>query len=379
MERVALLYGGRSSEHEISVITALQAVQALDSELYSIFPVYLALNGKWYTGAKLFERSFYKKLPAAYAELEEITLLPDPGIGGFTRLYDNKVLAADLCLLAFHGPYGEDGCVQGLLELADLPYTGSGVFSSAASMSKYHTKALLKAHDFNVLPSMMVRKKDAIHSLAKVRDNIINSLTYPLFVKPNNLGSSIGISKAVDASSLDAALAKVFLYDETALVEPLMTKFIELNVAVLDDDPPLVSKIEWPIASREALSYEDKYLRKGNKSSGTSEGMASLTRVIDPADIDDAVKIKLQQEAVRAFKILECSGVCRFDFMLDLKKGELIFNEVNSIPGSFSFYLWDKGEQPMLYTELLNRLLERCKKLKAVKRSLKREFGFYAL
>lgn len=377
MEKLAVLFGGRSPEHEISIITALQAIQALDPKRYSIVPIYLGLNGKWYTGSPLFDRSFYKKL--TYSELDEVTLLPDPSIGGFTYLKERKTLPIDLCLLAFHGQYGEDGCVQGLLELADLPYTGSGVFSAAATMSKTHAKALLKAHGCSVLPSIMAKKRDAIHSIAKVREEIKSSLPYPLFVKPNHQGSSIGISKVINDQTLDAALARVFLYDECAIIEPLMSHFIELNIAVLDGETPIASLVEMPIASQEALSYEDKYLRKGSKTSNSSQGMAGLTRVIDPVDVPTEIKQKLKEKALEAFKILECSGVCRFDFMFDLEKGELIFNEVNSIPGSFSFYLWDKGESPLLYTELLNRIIERCKQLKRTKRSLKRDFGFHAL
>jgi len=380
MLNLAVLFGGRSIEHEISVITGLQAILALDPKKYNILPVYFALNGKWYTGEKLYDRSFYKRLPSAYTELTEITLLPDPSIGGFTDLKTKEVYTVDRCLLCFHGQYGEDGCVQGLLELADLPYTGPRVMSSSLTMSKSHTKLLLKGIDIPTLPHVVLKKEEAISNLAEARRKILESLTFPLFIKPNHLGSSIGVAKAVDEQSLDRALAKVFLYDSVAIIEPFLENLMELNVSVLDDDPLRASVVEIPIASEDALSYEDKYLKGGAKSTGgSSQGMAGLTRVIDPQDLDPTIKQTVINHALKAFKALDCSGVCRFDFMLDTSNDEVYFNEVNPIPGSLAFYLWDHAKPRLLYSELLDRLIERCVRKNADQSSLKREFGFQAL
>lgn len=380
MLNLAVMFGGRSIEHEISVITALQAILALDPTKYRVFPVYLALNGKWYTGDSLLERNFYKTLPGGYEQLTEITLLPDPTIGGFTNRKTDKTFPVDRCLLCFHGQFGEDGCVQGLLELADLPYTGSRVLSSALTMSKSHTKDLLRAYDIPSLPHVIVRKEDAIADLARVKEEILTTLTFPLFIKPNHLGSSIGITKAVDHASLDQALAKVFLYDSIAIAEPYIDKLMEINVSILDGDPLKTSVVEIPIASEDALSYEDKYLKGGSKNSGSeSQGMAGLTRVINPKDLDPNIKQQVITLAEKAFRALSCSGVCRFDFMVDLENDRLYFNEVNPIPGSLAFYLWDQAEPRVLYTELLDQMIERCTSQKSVQRSLKRDFGFHAL
>ncbi|NGX42541.1 MAG: D-alanine--D-alanine ligase A [Chlamydiae bacterium] len=379
-EKVAVMFGGRSAEHEISVITALQAIQAIDPLRYEAIPVYLSLNGKWYTGDALLNRQFYKNLPHTLSQAEEVSLLPDPAVGGFTRLPNQQKIPVDLCLLAFHGQYGEDGCVQGLLELAGLPYTGSGVLSSALTMNKYQCKAVLQAHEISVLPSVLVTKTEAIDSLESARNKILKSLRYPLFIKPNHLGSSVGISMAKDERTLNAALAKVFQYDDTALVEPHIEQLLELNVAVLEGEPPIASVIEIPIASKEALSYEDKYMRGGSKTTGgQSSGMAGLTRIIDPVDIDPTLKDQLKSEAIKAFNLLECSGVCRLDFIYDLKEETLYFNELNPIPGSLAYYLWDKAEPPLLYTELLDRLLQSAKKRKAMHYSLRKNLGFHAL
>lgn len=380
MINLAVLFGGRSIEHEISVITGLQAILALDPQKYHILPVYCAMNGKWYTGGSLFEKSFYKKLPSAYEQLTEITLLPDPTIGGFKELKTNRIHPVDRCLLCFHGQYGEDGCVQGLLELADLPYTGSRVLSSALTMSKSHTKLLLKASGIPCLPHVLAKKEEAIKDFSAVRNNILAKLEYPLFIKPNHLGSSIGVAKASDKESLEQALAKVFLYDSRAIVEPYIENLLEINVSILEGDPPRPSVVEIPIASKDALSYEDKYLKGGSKSSGgSSQGMAGLTRIIDPSDLDQNIKQNVINYALKAFEELDCSGICRFDFMLDTSTESLYFNEVNPIPGSLSFYLWDHAKPRLLYSELLDILIEHSERKNALLSTLKRDFGFLAL
>lgn len=379
-EKVALMYGGCSAEHEISVITALQTMQAIDSLSYEVIPIYYALSGKWYTGDALFERKTYKNFSREVSYLEEVTLLPDPTVNGFTRLSKKGTIDVDICFLAFHGQYGEDGCIQGLLELADLPYTGSGVLSSAIAMNKYQSKIIAQSYGIPVLPSVLAKKSEAIENLKTLKEKILHSLTFPLFVKPNHLGSSIGISAATNERNLYAALAKVFQYDDAALIEPKISHLLELNAAVLDGIPPVVSVIEIPVARKGALSYEDKYLRKGTKCQGEqSAGMAGLTRVVDPVDIDPFVRKLLIDAAKKAFISLGCSGMCRLDFMLDMDKKQLYFNEINPIPGSFAYYLWEKSDPPILYTELIDQLLRQAKTRKTLQRSLKRNLGFKAL
>ncbi len=202
---------------------------------------------------------------------------------------------------------------------------------------------------------------------------------FPLFVKPCHLGSSIGISIANDLPSLNAALAKVFRYDDEAIIEPCVTKLLEINVAVMDGEPPLASVVEIPIASEQALTYEDKYLRNNSKVSGGSQGMAGLTRLIDPKDLDPAIKQKVTDYALKAFQLLGCSGVGRFDFIFDLSSNQLYFNELNPIPGSLSYYLWEKSQPPLLYTELIHRLIANAQCRKAQRLALQRDLGFKAL
>jgi D-alanine-D-alanine ligase len=406
-KRIAVMFGGRSVEHEISVITALQLIDAMDVVKYEPVHVYVAPSGKWYCGAALANRDFYKNMPGSLNDVQEVTLLPKPGVKGLTVLKQKKaatgwslfkqapeeeeVIPIDVFFPAFHGSFGEDGCIQGLLELAEVTYTGSDVVSSAVSMSKYHCKKFLESHDIPVLPSALVYKESIEaglgSNLAQVRQSILNTPgldKFPLFVKPANLGSSIGISKAADEAGLDAALLKAFKYDYQALVEPCLENKLEINVAVLDDVEPVSSVVEIPVASGEELSYEDKYMRgggKGKKGGGEPQtlGMAGLTRVIDPENLDPESKELARKYARDAFMKLGCAGVARIDFMLDLSNNKLYFNEINPLPGSLSYYLWVKSEPVVLYTDMLTKIIERAEIRQSRKQMLSREMGFKAM
>lgn len=369
-KRVAVLYGGRSAEHEISILSALQAISALDSLRYDIEPVYLHPSGKFYVGKPLLNQKFYREFDPK--QLQELTLLPDPASQGFLNLKTQKLFPVDIYFLCFHGQYGEDGCIQGLLEMKQAPYTGCNLMASSLAMNKYFCKLVLKAHDIPTLPHVLVKKKEALKAFKTAFP-----LPYPLFVKPCHLGSSIGISRADDEFTLKAALAKVFFYDDEALIEPCLTNLMEINISVLDGDPPVASVLEMPVSSSGVLSYEDKYLREGSKVA-SSQGMASLTRVIDP-EIDPELKKTITRFALEAFSLLGCSGVVRFDFMVDLNTLQIYFNELNPIPGSLAFYLWEKSDPPLLYTEVLNQLLEQALAKRELRLSLKQNLDFKAL
>lgn len=385
---VAVLFGGRSAEHEISIITAIQAIHAMDPIKYKIVPVYLDPNGKWYTGDALLEKSFYKQLPENLHKVTQVTLLPEPSSKGLIPINKegyfniNKTIPIDVYFLCFHGQYGEDGCVQGLLEMANAAYTGCGVLGSAIAMDKYHCKVFLQNHGIPVLPSILVSKKETIKSLKTVREKILEAPgldKFPLFVKPSHLGSSIGISRAEDIATLDAALAKAFCYDDEALVEPCVEKLLEINIAVLDSNPAIASVVEIPVASGKALTYEDKYMRGGKKTRSSSQGMAGLSRKIDPLDLDHKLKKQVTEHALNAFRLLRCSGVGRFDFIFDLASKQLYFNELNPIPGSLSFYLWEKTHPRLLYTEVIDLMIAQALQRKYERLSLQKNIGFKAL
>lgn len=398
---IAVMFGGRSVEHEISIISGLQLIRAIDVVKYRPIPVYIAPSGKWYQGEALLEKSFYRNMPSSLATVDEVTLLPEPGVNGLTVLRGKarpslsavrnaaeSVTAVDVFLPAFHGTYGEDGCIQGLLELADVAYTGCNVLASALGMSKYHAKKIVEAHGIPVLPSVVIKREaietDLGHHLSYLRGEILahpGLSDFPLFVKPLNLGSSIGVSKVRSFAELDAALVLACKYDVAAMVEPCLDNKIEINVSVLDDGEPLPSVVEIPVSSSgDELTYEDKYLRGGGKKgANTLSGMASLTRVIDPPDLDAELKERARQYAALAFKALGGGGVSRIDFMLDLDSQVIYFNEINTIPGSFSFYLWMNSKPPVFYTDLITRIIETAEEKYARKQSLPREIGFKAL
>lgn len=379
--QVAFLFGGKSAEHEISIITALQALEAVDSLLYNAFPVYIHPNGKWYTGDCLLDKQFYKEMNKRLGEAEEVFLLTDPSKKGLVSHDLKRLFPVDVCFLAFHGQYGEDGCIQGLLELADVPYTSSGVLASATAMNKHYCKTLAQQYGIPVLPGALVTRQELQQNCEKTIARILASPgleKFPLFVKPCNLGSSIGIGIATDSPSLTSAIAKSLIYDQAALIEPCVTDLLEINVAVIDGQPPRASVVEIPVATGEALTYEDKYLRPGSKH-GTSEGMASLTRLIDPADLPQEIKKQVQEYALRIFQGLGCSGVCRLDYLFDKKTEKLYFNELNSIPGSLSFYLWEKSSPPLFYPAIIESLIQNAIRKKANKLSVQQTIGFIAL
>ena len=386
--RVALMYGGRSVEHEISIITALQAAEAIDRRKFDVIPVYVAPDGRWFTGECLFDRSTYPAFSGDDAvkkgDVQPVTIIPQPGIGGLTILNSNASIPFDVALCAFHGKYGEDGCVQGLLELADIPYTGCNVLASALSMHKGHCKALLSSYGIPTLPSRLVGRDAAQCGIGTICEAICATpglQSFPLFVKPCHLGSSIGIAPANNPEELAGALANVFTYDDVAIVESCIENLMEINVSVREGEPPVASVIEVPVATDSVLSYADKYMRAGSKSG--SDGMASLTRVIDPQDLDPVLRQTVTDYALQAFDIVGASGVVRFDFIYDLATEELYFNELNPLPGSMSFYLWEKtptGDDPhLLYTHLLESVIEGACLRKKQDTALEATIGFHAL
>jgi len=404
---VAVMFGGRSTEHEISIITALQVLEAMDTVKYSAIPVYIAPSGKWYTGEPLLKRDFYKGMPGTLNDVQEVTLLPVPNVGGLTVLASKakkggggfslfgkkeeateEIIPVDVFFPCFHGSFGEDGCIQGLLELADVTYTGSDLLSSAISMSKYHCKKFLESHGIPVLPSVLLSKESLDASkgadLGALRNQVLSTPgfdKFPLFIKPANLGSSIGIAKATDNASLDSAMLQAFKYDHQILVEPCLDNKLEINVSIMDDVEVKTSVCEIPVsAGGEELTYEDKYIRSGGKKGGQiAQGMAGLSRVIDPTDLDPEVKNNAQQYARDAFKYLGCAGVARIDFMLDLNTNKLYFNEINPLPGSLAFYLWSHTKPAVLFTDLATTMIERAIANKQRKAILVREIGFHAL
>jgi D-alanine-D-alanine ligase len=398
--RVAVMFGGRSVEHEISIISALQLIRAIDVVSYEPVPVYIAPSGRWYCGEALLDQTFYKKMPDSLMSVDEVILMPIPNMGGLqilraaasaeTSSEPRTLIPIDLYFPCFHGTYGEDGCIQGLMEMAEVTYTGSRVLASALSMSKQHCKDIVSKYGVPVLPSQVLNKEESQKDLGKGLIAMSKRIQkaegfekFPLFVKPCNLGSSIGVARVTNAQELDAALVQAFKFDTCAMVEPCLDKKLEINVSVLDAGEAIASVPEIPVSSSgKELTYEDKYMRGGGSKKGgglESQGMAALTRIIDPPDLAVEMKERARDYAKKAFQALGCAGVARIDFMLDLESDTLYFNEINPLPGSLSFYLWMGSHPPVFYTDMLSRIIEHAKNQQAERASLSRDIGFKAM
>lgn len=351
--RVGVIYGGASVEHDVSIITALQAMEALSTR-HSVVPIYITRSGRWLSDAALRDLSTYQTedepdLPEILRDLSGGLIR---GAGNRQRAFGRRrdVAVIDVALPATHGTYGEDGSLQGLLELSGIPYAGSSVSASAVAMDKGLTKAILMRHGLPTPASTEIVREEWTEQ-DQVVSAVIDAHGLPVYVKPVSLGSSIGVSRCETREQVHEALQLAFELDRTALVEPSVEGAVEVNCAVLGGrgGPSRASLCEQPVTQNDLLSFDDKYLR-GAK----GEGMKGAERVI-PAPIGDEQTRQVQALAMRAFAALGCAGVARVDTLID-GSGTVYINELNTIPGSFSFYLWEPAG--LSFEDLLDELLE---------------------
>lgn len=356
---LAVIFGGKSVEHEISIISALQACEYINREKYEVIPLYMTKEGEFYTGEQIGRIERYKDIPLLLRESTRVLLLREEGKVQMVRypmkkLGSNVLGSIDVAFPIVHGTNVEDGVLQGYLQTLGLPYVGCDVLSSAVGMNKYVMKTVFKDNDIPVLDCACYNLAD-FEDVEKLMDRIEDRFPYPVIVKPINLGSSVGISKAAHREGLEEALGLAFTFSQKVLVEPAISHLKEINCAVLGDELGAeASECEEPLNAEEILTYEDKYIG-GGKSKGASKGMASLSRAI-PAHIPALRREEIRRMAVKAFQCLGCSGVARIDFMIDLDTERVYLNEINTIPGSLSFYLWEPVG--LKYTELLERMIQ---------------------
>ena len=458
---IGVVFGGVSPEHEVSIISSLQAAAAFDRSRFEPVPIYIGKDGRWYTGDDLLDIERYRDLNVLRREARRVALQPGDGgtldivetsRGGFfhkpwqcridvlflglhggagedggvqglckalnipftgsdvlgsaiERYRDLNVLRRearrvalqpgdggtldivetsrggffhkpwqcriDVLFLGLHGGAGEDGGVQGLCKALNIPFTGSDVLGSAIGIDKVVSKYLCRDAGTPIVDFVAFRESDWVRHEDTWLDRIEEELGYPVIVKPARLGSSIGIARAKDRASLDAAIEEALRYDDKIVVEDAVEPLREINCAVLGNpDEALPSVLEQPVKTEgeDLLTYQEKYMRGGGgkgkgpsprrgskQRSESSAGMASLDRII-PAPLDDEKTREIQDLAVRIFKLFECSGVARIDFMINDDTGKVYFNEINTIPGSFSFYLWEPTG--IGFQELTTRMIE---------------------
>ncbi len=339
---VGVIFGGRSVEHEVSIVTAQQIMENIDKHKYEAVPIYIAKSGEWYTGAALFNMQEYKNISKLLAKSDKVFL--QPAGDGNHLLYKTqrqglfsrpKSQRLDVIFPAMHGTFGEDGCLQGLLEMVGLPYVGAAVLGSAVGMDKIMMKAVLKDGGLPVVDYSWLNHHQWEDNPQPIIERIERHLHYPLIIKPANLGSSIGISQARDQDGLKFAIDVASHYDRRIIVEQGLTDFMEINCSVMGNQHDLQASLcEQPLSWQKFLSYEEKYLSKAGK-----QGMAGSSRKL-PAPISDELTKQVQELAKTTFALLDCRGIARIDFLLD--KGNTPYvNEINTMPGSVSFYLWE--------------------------------------
>ncbi len=363
---VGVIFGGRSVEHDVSVVTGHQIINAFDPEQYEVVPIYIDREGHWFGGDPLLD---IKNFQGEVAKLDGVVpVLLSPSVqhhglivnptpsGLFAK---SQVKRLDVVFPAIHGSHGEDGTLQGLFELADLPYIGCGVLASAVGNDKLMTKNLLRQAGIPVIDAIGFTRAEWLDHPDEVIARVTAQMTYPLFVKPVTLGSSIGIGRAEDEKLLRAFIDVAASLDRRLLVEAAVTGCVEINCSVIGDDRSMqASVLEQPVSWAEFLTYEEKYLRGG-------EGMKSADRII-PAPLSDELTKQIQEMAIQAFRAVDGRGIARIDFLVRPESGEIFLNELNTMPGSLSFYLWEPtGIKPR---ELVHRLVRLAREAYAEKR-----------
>ena len=359
---VAVFFGGRSTEHEISVISANQAMAAIDRDKYDVTPIYITKEGKWYTGEALTDVANFRDTKALLAQCTEVYMRP---IYGDTNLYrSNKkrfgsdvLKRIDVALPVLHGSNGEDGIFEGVLESIGIPFAGCDTLASANGMDKITMKMILEADGIPVVDYIWFTDHRWHTAKDEVIERVESKLGYPVIVKPANLGSSVGIHRADNRQALTAAVDDAARYSDRLIVEHMVVNLQEINCSVLGDvDEYQTSVCEEPVKSGEILSYEDKYMG-GTKG---AKGMASAQKRI-PADLPEEVTKRIRFLAGEAFRVLGCHGVSRVDMIIDRDNGNVYVNEINTIPGSLSFYLWEATgiSFPTLMEKLVQLALKR--------------------
>jgi len=349
---IGVFFGSRSPEHDVSIITGEFIISGLKKMGQVAVPVYLDRQGRWFLGKELDKLSFFKdggnldKLKAYYLDLEKSQgkmVFKQKGMFG-------KEIVIDLAFPAFHGQNGEDGTIQGLFELCNLPYVGCDVASSAISMDKVLTKEFYLAHNIETTKFTSFSAHDFKNEKEKILQKIAE-LKYPLFVKPARLGSSIGITKVKDEQELTNAIEVALHYENKILVEEGVENLMDVTCAVLGNENLQASVLQESVFNAELFSYEDKYLEEGGAQLGNAEDKLKI-----PARLDENITKHTQDLAVKIFKLLGCSGTARVDFLYNKKSGVMYANEINTLPGTLYHHLWKKSG--VEFKELLKKLIE---------------------
>ncbi|HKI24833.1 MAG TPA: D-alanine--D-alanine ligase family protein [Candidatus Sulfotelmatobacter sp.] len=378
--RVGILFGGRSGEHEVSLLSAASVLNAIDKEKYEVVPIGITKDGRWLTaehaenlltgkagksarpthlragdpettpGAAVLEQGESVVIPPEPVHRDR-GLMPFQSDAALTRRASDRAINVDVIFPVLHGTFGEDGTIQGLLELADLPYVGAGVLGSAAGMDKDIMKSLFIAADIPIVKHVTILRSAWEKAPKKIEKQVASKLKYPVFVKPANLGSSVGISKAHDRKELGPAIEEAAKFDRKIVIEQGVggkkQKAREIECSVLGNDAPIASIPGEIVPVKEFYDYNAKYLDEGSE-------------LIVPAKLTKAQTKQVQELAVRAFKAVDCSGLARVDFLMDPKTRKIYLNEINTMPGFTAISMYPKlwAASGLSYPDLIDRLIQ---------------------
>lgn len=362
--RVGVFFGGKSPEHEVSIITGIQAIEHFDKQKYEIIPVYIAKDGRWYSSPELTKIETFRnllgvtehaQLQAASFDLTQKGLLPIPQKSFSFLKKSTQAEPLDVIFPTFHGGLGENGGFAGIFEAMDLPYVGPGITGGVLGMDKVVMKQVLQQNNIPITKWLWFYRQEWSKDEKAITKHIEDTLTYPLFVKPANGGSSIGTTKVHNREELQNAVEVAALFDKKIIVEESFENAREINISVLGNAGSALqlSVCEEVFSTGEVLSFEDKYI--GNSKAGPSKGMATTKREI-PAKIPKEIETKIQHTARQVFDVLNATGVSRIDFLYREKTQEIVVLEINTIPGSLSFYLWEATNMP--FERLLSTLID---------------------
>ncbi|MGE5248744.1 MAG: D-alanine--D-alanine ligase family protein [Bacteroidota bacterium] len=351
--RVALLFGGRSGEHDVSLMSARSVLSVLDPEKYEVTQIGITRDGRWLTGADVLDAFEAARLDG----LTPVLVTPDPSNPGLYALQDGrlqKLIGVDVFFPVLHGTFGEDGTIQGLFELADAAYVGAGVVGSCVGMDKGVFRDIMAAHDIPTVETVVLLRSDIEKDMTSALRTAEAVGAYPLFTKPANLGSSVGITRCANRSDLQEGLIEAAAYDRRVLVQRGVKNAREIEISVLGNDDPQASVPGEVLPSREFYSYESKYV------DGTSQ-------LVIPAPLSAEAARQITAAAIKAFKAIDCSGMARVDFFVEKDTDRVYLNELNTIPGftRISMYpkLWEASGMP--YRELVDRLIDLALQRKA--------------
>ncbi len=361
--KLGVIFGGETVEHEVSIISAIQAMNKIDQEKYEVIPIYITKDREWYTGEMLKDIEFYQDLSLIKRYADNVVLYCRDGSFVLQKkhgLFKSIVKEIDIAFPIVHGTNVEDGVLQGYLQSIGIPFVGGNVYASVVGQDKAFMKDIWKEAELPMTNYVWFYDADYRRDSSKIVE-LVSKLKYPVIVKPATTGSSVGISVCENEQDLIEGIDEAIQYDSKIVVEEVVKNLKEVNIAVMGNyEHQKVSEIEEVLSGNKFLTFNDKYIDGGKSkfaSKGAvkkSKGMASTNRKL-PAELDKDVRSEVEEIAVKAFKVLGSSGNCRIDFLIDDKTNKVYINEINSIPGSLAFYLWDaKG---INFTSVLDEMI----------------------